>query len=66
MQCSHAERCAVTFALVLNLLFVLFWSQVDFTKEGCGSDNVCKSKLQVAYRYGHWTPRDETFTPLRL
>ncbi|XP_075877228.1 integrin alpha-6b isoform X2 [Nelusetta ayraudi] len=41
-------------------------SMVDFTKEGCGSDNVCKSKLQVAYRYGHWSARDETFTPLKL
>lgn len=41
-------------------------SQVDFTKEGCGSDNVCKSRLQVTYRYGHWSAREETFTPLKL
>ncbi|KAF1384010.1 hypothetical protein PFLUV_G00137800 [Perca fluviatilis] len=30
-------------------------SVVNFLKEGCGSDNVCRSKLQVTYRYGYMT-----------
>ncbi|KAM9844918.1 integrin alpha-6-like isoform 2-T2 [Aulostomus maculatus] len=41
-------------------------SVVHFVKEGCGTDNVCRSNLQVKYRYGHRTTDDDTFTPLGL
>ncbi|KAM3604567.1 uncharacterized protein V6R79_013194 [Siganus canaliculatus] len=41
-------------------------SLVHFLKEGCGSDNVCQSNLQVVdYRYGYRT-EDGVFTPLKL
>ncbi|XP_078119650.1 integrin alpha-6-like [Sander vitreus] len=40
-------------------------SEVSFLKEGCGSDNVCQSKLQVTHRYGYRT-KDDMFTPLQL
>uniref|UniRef100_A0A8C9ZRN3 Integrin alpha-2 domain-containing protein n=1 Tax=Sander lucioperca TaxID=283035 RepID=A0A8C9ZRN3_SANLU len=39
-------------------------SEVNFLKEGCGSDSVCQSKLKVTYRYGYSTKDDDTFTPL--
>ncbi|KAK2822245.1 hypothetical protein Q5P01_022310 [Channa striata] len=41
-------------------------SVVNFLKVGCGSDNVCQSKLQVTYRYGHGMTDIDTFTPLDL
>ncbi|XP_029970820.1 integrin alpha-6-like isoform X2 [Salarias fasciatus] len=41
-------------------------SEVDFLKEGCGTDNVCQSNLQITYRYGHRTPDEKSFTPLDL
>ncbi|XP_040028299.2 integrin alpha-6 isoform X1 [Gasterosteus aculeatus] len=40
-------------------------SEVQFLKEGCGSDNVCRSNLKVMYRYGYMIT-DDTFTPLQL
>ncbi|XP_035526753.1 integrin alpha-6-like isoform X1 [Morone saxatilis] len=41
-------------------------SEVHFLKEGCGSDNVCRSNLQVKYRYGYRALDEDTFTPLEL
>ncbi|XP_070775787.1 integrin alpha-6-like [Enoplosus armatus] len=44
-------------------------SEVHFLKEGCGSDNICQSNLQVKYRYGHShsrMPDKDTFTPLNI
>ncbi|XP_067330327.1 integrin alpha-6-like isoform X2 [Channa argus] len=41
-------------------------SSVNFLKVGCGSDNVCQSKLQVKYRYGQKMTEEDTFTPLDL
>ncbi|XP_044074284.1 integrin alpha-6-like isoform X2 [Siniperca chuatsi] len=41
-------------------------SEVHFLKDGCGSDNVCQSNLQVTYRYGHKTTDINTFTPLEM
>ncbi|XP_061776901.1 integrin alpha-6-like isoform X2 [Nerophis ophidion] len=41
-------------------------SEVQFVKEGCGSDNICRSNLKVAHRYGYRATDDETFTPLPL
>ncbi|XP_042339279.1 integrin alpha-6-like, partial [Plectropomus leopardus] len=41
-------------------------SMLNFLKEGCGSDNVCQSNLQVKYRYGYRTTDEDTFTPLAL
>ncbi|XP_077413012.1 integrin alpha-6-like isoform X2 [Vanacampus margaritifer] len=40
--------------------------EVQFVKEGCGSDNICRSNLKVAHRYGYWTTDDDTFKPLPL
>ncbi|XP_034742861.1 integrin alpha-6-like isoform X1 [Etheostoma cragini] len=41
-------------------------SEVNFLKEGCGSDNVCQSKLRVTYRYGHRNTDEDTLTPLEV
>lgn len=41
-------------------------SEVNFLKEGCGSDNVCQSNLQVEGRYGYRTTDEDTFTPLEM
>ncbi|XP_023283887.1 integrin alpha-6-like isoform X2 [Seriola lalandi dorsalis] len=41
-------------------------SEVHFLKEGCGSDNVCRSNLQVKYRYGYRKADKDTFFPLGL
>ncbi|XP_057714460.1 integrin alpha-6-like isoform X2 [Corythoichthys intestinalis] len=40
--------------------------EVQFVKEGCGSDNICHSNLKVAHRYGYRTTDDDTFKPLPL
>lgn len=40
--------------------------QVGFLKQGCGSDDVCESNLQVKYRYGHRTTDQDTFSPLSV
>ncbi|XP_030607048.1 integrin alpha-6b isoform X2 [Archocentrus centrarchus] len=39
-------------------------SVVEFMKEGCGSDKMCQSNLQMKYRYGHWDANGEMFSPL--
>lgn len=41
-------------------------SEVNFVKEGCGSDNVCQSKLQLTYRYGNKATDDDPFVPLEV
>ncbi|KAF7661523.1 hypothetical protein LDENG_00258880 [Lucifuga dentata] len=41
-------------------------SEVEFLKEGCGSDNVCQSNLQVKYRYGYKSTDQDDFTPLQM
>ncbi|XP_036940520.1 integrin alpha-6b isoform X2 [Acanthopagrus latus] len=41
-------------------------SEVHFLKEGCGTDDICRSKLQVKYRYGYRTTDQDTFDPLKL
>ncbi|XP_056148468.1 integrin alpha-6-like isoform X2 [Lampris incognitus] len=40
--------------------------EVNFLKEGCGSDGVCHSNLQVKYRFCHRTPSQDVFTPLPM
>lgn len=39
---------------------------VQFLKEGCGSDNVCQSNLQMKYRYGYKETDKDAFTPLEM
>uniref|UniRef100_A0AAY4EPI5 Integrin alpha-2 domain-containing protein n=1 Tax=Denticeps clupeoides TaxID=299321 RepID=A0AAY4EPI5_9TELE len=39
---------------------------VNFLKEGCGSDNVCESNLQLKYRFCSREPNKDVFTPLPL
>ncbi|XP_060900393.1 integrin alpha-6-like isoform X1 [Labrus mixtus] len=41
-------------------------SLVNFLKEGCANNNICQSKLQVKYRYGHRPIDGGTFTELQL
>ncbi|KAM6919733.1 integrin alpha-6-like isoform 1-T1 [Lycodopsis pacificus] len=41
-------------------------SEVNFLKEGCGTDNVCQSNLQVKHLYGYMATDKDTFTPLKL
>ncbi|XP_073347606.1 integrin alpha-6-like isoform X2 [Pagrus major] len=40
-------------------------SDMNFLKEGCGTDNTCQSNLLVTYRYGTRMANDE-FSPLDL
>ncbi|XP_076000805.1 integrin alpha-6-like isoform X2 [Genypterus blacodes] len=40
--------------------------QVQFVKQGCGLDNICRSNLLVTYRYGHRTTDQDVFTPLTM
>ncbi|XP_015241563.1 PREDICTED: integrin alpha-6 isoform X1 [Cyprinodon variegatus] len=40
--------------------------EVQFLKEGCGSDDVCQSNLLVKYRYGYRTIDEDTFAPLEM
>uniref|UniRef100_A0A668AH72 Integrin, alpha 6b n=1 Tax=Myripristis murdjan TaxID=586833 RepID=A0A668AH72_9TELE len=37
---------------------------VNFLKEGCGTDNVCQSNLQVTYRYCNRKPNQDVFIPM--
>ncbi|XP_008331975.1 integrin alpha-6b isoform X2 [Cynoglossus semilaevis] len=39
---------------------------VQFSKKGCGDDNLCQSNLQLTYRYGHRSTDEGTFVPLKL
>ncbi|XP_006010755.1 integrin alpha-6 isoform X2 [Latimeria chalumnae] len=41
-------------------------SEVHFQKEGCGSDNVCQSNLQLSYRFCTKEDKPERFLPLPL
>ncbi|KAM8839642.1 integrin alpha-6-like isoform 1-T1 [Synchiropus picturatus] len=41
-------------------------SEVQFRKEGCGSNNICESDLQVKYRFGNKPTDNDPFTPLEL
>ncbi|XP_034468695.1 integrin alpha-6b isoform X1 [Hippoglossus hippoglossus] len=40
-------------------------SEVNFLKEGCGSNNVCESKLQVQCQYGNMASDKDPFIPLK-
>ncbi|XP_041118988.1 integrin alpha-6-like [Polyodon spathula] len=40
-------------------------SEVNFLKEGCGSDNICQSKLKLEYKFCSRDDNDN-FTPLNL
>ncbi|XP_034038812.1 integrin alpha-6-like [Thalassophryne amazonica] len=41
-------------------------SEVNFLKQGCGTDNTCQSNLQLKYRYGYTVTGENKFTPLNL
>uniref|UniRef100_A0A673CUA9 Integrin alpha-6-like n=1 Tax=Sphaeramia orbicularis TaxID=375764 RepID=A0A673CUA9_9TELE len=40
-------------------------SEVHFLKEGCGTDNLCQSNLQVKCVYGHRSTDEDTFTKMK-
>ncbi|KAM3865973.1 integrin alpha-6-like [Diretmus argenteus] len=40
--------------------------EVNFLKEGCGTDNVCKSNLQLKYRFCSRTADPNVFKPLEM
>uniref|UniRef100_A0A6Q2WR28 Integrin alpha-2 domain-containing protein n=1 Tax=Esox lucius TaxID=8010 RepID=A0A6Q2WR28_ESOLU len=39
---------------------------VNFRKEGCGSDNVCQSKLKLQHRFCYKEPNTDEFSPLKV
>ncbi|KAM6948348.1 integrin alpha-6-like [Aplochiton taeniatus] len=39
-------------------------AEIAFLKEGCGSDNVCESNLQVKHRFCYKEPNKDVFPPL--
>ncbi|XP_041752527.1 integrin alpha-6 isoform X1 [Coregonus clupeaformis] len=39
-------------------------AEVSFLKEGCGSDNVCQSNLQLQHRFCYREPNKDVFHPL--
>lgn len=41
-------------------------SEVNFVKEGCGSDNVCTSNLKMQYTFCSREPNSDNFRPLQL
>ncbi|XP_066517067.1 integrin alpha-6b isoform X2 [Hoplias malabaricus] len=41
-------------------------SEVNFLKEGCGSDNVCESKLQLEYKFCSRENNKDVFIPLPI
>ncbi|KAK3543748.1 hypothetical protein QTP70_027161 [Hemibagrus guttatus] len=41
-------------------------TEVNFLKEGCGSDNICQSNLQLQYRFCYRESNQDIFTPLPM
>ncbi|KAM4556800.1 integrin alpha-6-like [Fundulus diaphanus] len=41
-------------------------TEVEFLKEGCGSDGVCHSNLMLEYRYVYTTADEDTFTDVEM
>ncbi|XP_072512715.1 integrin alpha-6b isoform X2 [Salminus brasiliensis] len=41
-------------------------SEVNFVKEGCGSDNICNSKLMMQYIFCSREPNSDIFKPLPI
>ncbi|KAG5852633.1 integrin alpha-6 isoform X2 [Anguilla rostrata] len=41
-------------------------AEVSFLKEGCGSDNICQSNLELQYRFCSREPNQDVFPPLPL
>ncbi|KAG7464019.1 hypothetical protein MATL_G00182810 [Megalops atlanticus] len=39
-------------------------TEVNFLKEGCGTDNVCESNLQLTYKFCYREPNQDVFPPL--
>ncbi|KAI5621130.1 integrin alpha-6 isoform X1 [Silurus asotus] len=41
-------------------------TEVNFLKEGCGSDNICQSNLQLQYRFCYREANQDIFPPLPM
>uniref|UniRef100_A0A7N6C3B0 Integrin subunit alpha 7 n=1 Tax=Anabas testudineus TaxID=64144 RepID=A0A7N6C3B0_ANATE len=41
-------------------------SEVNFLREGCGSDKICQSNLQLSYQFGTRPLTSDLFTPLPI
>ncbi|TRY90453.1 hypothetical protein DNTS_011814 [Danionella cerebrum] len=41
-------------------------TEVNFLKEGCGTDNICQSNLQLQYRFCYREAKQDVFPPLPL
>ncbi|XP_061090991.1 integrin alpha-6-like [Conger conger] len=39
-------------------------AEVNFLKEGCGTDNICQSKLELQYKFCSREPNQDVFHPL--
>ncbi|XP_036400795.1 integrin alpha-6-like [Megalops cyprinoides] len=40
-------------------------TEVNFLKEGCGTDNICESNLQLTYKFCYREPNQDLFPPLQ-
>lgn len=52
------------FLQVAFFFFVCFLSQVNFLRQGCGSDKICQSNLKLSYQFGTKPLSSDFFTPL--
>ncbi|XDV31096.1 hypothetical protein PO909_033862, partial [Leuciscus waleckii] len=41
-------------------------TEVNFLKEGCGTDNICQSNLHLQYRFCYRESKQDVFPPLPL
>ncbi|KAJ8416861.1 hypothetical protein AAFF_G00327390 [Aldrovandia affinis] len=41
-------------------------AEVSFLKEGCGTDNICQSNLELQYKFCSRKPNQDVFSPLPL
>lgn len=55
------QRLGPTFAI-----YLFIYSQVNFVKDGCGSDLKCQSNLQLQYKFCSREPNQDIFNPLPM
>uniref|UniRef100_A0A7N6BFZ2 Integrin alpha-2 domain-containing protein n=1 Tax=Anabas testudineus TaxID=64144 RepID=A0A7N6BFZ2_ANATE len=50
----------------LVMMFLVSSLKVNFLREGCGSDKICQSNLQLSYQFGTRPLTSDLFTPLPI
>lgn len=51
---------------VEHSLFMVLLFQVNFVKEGCGGDNICRSNLKMDYQLFYKQGNLEVYPPLPM